>query len=122
MPPTVSVELSLINDAPPLPPREPLAAIEADQPSADSAAMSQHAYAEAFEGLDSDLLFGADGEQIAAGVRGHGLASQAEEDYGALYAQPARKETHVTFMMAALVLVACVTAGAAVAAFVFTAG
>jgi hypothetical protein len=120
MPSTGSFELSLINDAPSPPRYAPLATAAETASSEDSAATQEASHGDSFEGLDCGLSFGAGESETAP--QEHAMPEDAADDYGELYDQPAHRERHVTFMMAALVLVACLTAGAAAAAFVFTAG
>jgi hypothetical protein len=73
-------------------------------------------YLDAFEALDSGLPADANALVAESPRRGHA----AIEEFDELPAnRPTREERRISFMTAALVLLACLTAGAVTAAYVF---
>lgn len=121
MPSTGSFELSLINDTPSLPPYAPLTSATEVASAPDAVSNEEAPHADSFDELDCGLTLGP-GESETIVSQEPPMSDEAADDYGELYDQPAHPERHVTLTMAAVVLVACLTAGAAAAAFVFTAG
>jgi hypothetical protein len=115
MPPTASADLSLINDGPirTIAEASP-AATDVEQRPVNRQPRPRKIYAEAFAALDSGLAI--DGPQPDA--VDHDTAP-AYEPHDAPEDDLVRAQTRVTFKMSAIVLLASLTAGAAVAAYVF---
>jgi hypothetical protein len=115
MPPTASADLALINDGPICTPAVASPAVtDLEAGPANRQPRLAKKYDEGFAALDRGLAIG-------------GLQpDQAEHDTAPAYEPhdvpddyPVRAQTRVTFMISAIVLLACLTAGAAAAAYVF---
>jgi hypothetical protein len=116
MPTTTDAELSLINDAEFL---DELGQFEARVQLSESVE-SPIRHDATFDGLDRDLPMDLDAPQSAAPLYDREpMANPYDDPPDASSHTSARAEASVPFFAAALVLVACLTAGAATAVFVF---
>ena len=114
MPPTPSTERSLIDDAQFFAELERFA--HGDERSSDPTTDGRPTtFADAFDALESGLPVNPGAAAIAAPYYQRPPIDAAEPPID----RPALPETRVTFPMAAIVLAACLTAGAATAACVF---
>jgi hypothetical protein len=116
MPTTTDAELSLINDAEFL---DELCRFET-QVQVSESVESRIRHDATFDGLDRDLPMDLDAPQSDAPLYDREpIAHPYDDPSDASSDTSARAEAGVPFVAAALVLVACLTAGAATAVFVF---
>lgn len=114
MPTTRSAEQSLINDSEFLDDLGPFGAVDEERAVQPSAQWDT--YLDACESLDSGLPVHANAPVAESIRRQHAAIAELDELPANL---PARGERRIPFMTAALVVLACLTAGAVTAAYVF---
>ena len=116
MPPTTPAEHSLINDSERR--QEPGPPGDAEEAVAAQPEEPRPPYLDGFEGLDSGLATAPDASGFKSPSRDYVPVDDVDEWPAG---RPTRDEFRISFMTAALVLLACLTAGAVTAAYVFQA-
>jgi hypothetical protein len=114
VPPTTSAEHSLINDSERR--QEPGPSGNAEEALAPHPDESRPPYLDGFEALDSGLATHVDASSLKSQSRDYVPVDDVDEWPAD---RPTRDEFRISFMTAALVLLACLTAGAVTAAYVF---